>query len=270
MQDRTELSNPATGPLVSPVPQTLIVSPFCKVTDILLWAGRKLRGKNLSRAPVRRPQPAGNSAEDAEGRTATPGSCATARAAARTGQIPFISPWLSLCRPLKRTPCLRCAKKHQGVSLTAGGTVVAVKMSRAKWKVWALCGLLRLCPFTLNKVLGVTVQSTGGVESQGTTPFSTRLPRSHPLREPGRAQASGAAACEPGELCVPTRTVGKMGIVRVKGGLTFRSPRQKLHWVVLSEIRLGRNNSGFLTQDLGQFPLTKEFGPKVYHGAVLG
>lgn len=81
--------------------------------------------------------------------------------------------FISWCCPLERTPCLRCAKKHQGVSLTAGGIAVAVKMSRAKWKVRAPCDLLRLHPSRLNikQGPGGTVQSTGGAESQETTPF---------------------------------------------------------------------------------------------------
>ena len=62
---------------------------------------------------------------------------------------------------------------------------MAVKMSRAKWKVRALRDLLRLHPSMVNKVLGGPVPSTGGAESQGTTPFSTRLPCSHSLGEPG-------------------------------------------------------------------------------------
>ena len=58
--------------------------------------------------------------------------------------------------------------------------------------------------------------------------------------------------------------------MRIEGGIIFRSPRQNRHWVVLSEIWLGINNSRFPTQDSGHCPLTVEFGPEVYHGAALG
>lgn len=201
MQNRTDLSNTATGPLASPVPQTLIIFPTLQGD----------RHSAQGRPEAKRKEPKHSLREKtttcwewcrecARDRTMNPGSHTTEWSATCTGQIPFISPLFSWC-PLERSPCLRCAKKHPGVSLTAGGTVVAVKMLRAKWKVQALRGLLRLHPSTLDKVVEATVQSTGDVESQGTTPFSAQLPCSHPLREPGRARASGAAACEPGESC---------------------------------------------------------------------
>ena len=176
MQNRTEMSNTATGPLASPVPQTLIIFPT------LQGHRRSAQG----RPEAKRKEPKHSLREKtttcwewcrecAKDRTMNPGSHATESSATCTGRIPFISPLFSWC-PLERSPCLRCAKKPQGVSLTAGGTVVAVKMSRAKWKVQALHGLLRLHPSMSDQVLGATVQSTGGLESQGQPPPAPDCP----------------------------------------------------------------------------------------------
>lgn len=170
------MSNTATGPLASPVPQTLIIFPT------LQGHRRSAQG----RPEAKRKEPKHSLREKtttcwewcrecAKDRTMNPGSHATESSATCTGRIPFISPLFSWC-PLERSPCLRCAKKPQGVSLTAGGTVVAVKMSRAKWKVQALHGLLRLHPSMSDQVLGATVQSTGGLESQGQPPPAPDCP----------------------------------------------------------------------------------------------